>query len=172
MSPSQAPPTKRNRRTRARAAPVVAVACIVVLTVSAAAFAGRSAAIRPAPHLADPTATAAPLLTRFFNLLVHKDIAGLQAFLAPGFQVQRADGSAADKAEYLAKLSTVESFTLSKLHATQAKGTLVVRYVAVATGLVNGKPYTPGPAPRLSVFSWNGKRWQLAAHANFNPLTG
>ena len=65
-----------------------------------------------------------------------------------------------------------KSFTLSKLYATQAHGALVVRYVAVGTGIVNGKPYTPGPAPRLSVFSWSGTRWQLAAHANFNPLTG
>jgi hypothetical protein len=40
------------------------------------------------------------------------------------------------------------------------------------TGNVNGKPYTPGPAPRLTVFAWNGQRWQLAAHSNFNPLTG
>jgi hypothetical protein len=56
--------------------------------------------------------------------------------------------------------------------ATESNGTLVVRYLAVATGLVNGKSYTPGPAPRLSVFSWNGTRWQLAAHSNFNPLKG
>jgi hypothetical protein len=38
--------------------------------------------------------------------------------------------------------------------------------------LVNGKPYTPGPAPRLSVFVWTGAQWQPAAHANFNPLSG
>jgi hypothetical protein len=37
---------------------------------------------------------------------------------------------------------------------------------------VNGKRFTPGPAPRLSVFVWNGRGWQLVAHANFNPLTG
>ncbi|MEN3342001.1 MAG: hypothetical protein V7644_1405 [Actinomycetota bacterium] len=48
-------------------------------------------------------------------------------------------------------MSTVDTFSLSKLRATQAHATLVVRYVAVVTGLVNGK---------------------LAAHANFNPLTG
>jgi hypothetical protein len=58
------------------------------------------------------------------------------------------------------------------VRATQASATLVVRYLAQVEGVVNGKPYKPGPAPRLSVFAWNGKRWQLAAHANFNPLTG
>jgi hypothetical protein len=154
-----------------RAAGLVALACIAVLAVSAAASATRSPA-RPAPHLASPTAAAKPLLTRFFDLLAHKDRAGLQAFLAPGFQVQRADGSGSGKAEYLASLPTIDTFSLTKLAATETNGTLVVRYLAVVTGLVNGKPYTPGPAPRLSVFSWNGARWQLTAHANFNPLTG
>jgi hypothetical protein len=61
---------------------------------------------------------------------------------------------------------------ITQLRATRADGTLVVRYLARVEGMINGKPYTPGPAPRLSVFVWNGKRWQLAAHANFNPLTG
>jgi hypothetical protein len=46
-----------------------------------------------------------------------------------------------------------------------------VRYVAEVEGVVNGRPYTPGPAPRLSVFV-ERKRWLLAAHANFNPLSG
>ena len=53
---------------------------------------------------------------------------------------------------------------------TQAGGTLVVRYRAEVEGILDGKRFTPGPAPRLSVFAWNGKRWRLAAHANFNPL--
>jgi hypothetical protein len=154
-----------------RTARLATLTCILALAAAPAVLANRPAA-RPAPRLADPTAAATPLVTRFFDLLAHKDLAGLERFLAPGFQVQRADGSSSGKAEYLAKLSTIDTFSLSKLHATQAHGTLVVRYVAVVTGLVNGKPYTPGPAPRLSVFSWNGRRWQLAAHANFNPLTG
>ena len=49
---------------------------------------------------------------------------------------------------------------------------LVTRYLANVTGAVNGKPFTPGPAPRLSVFSWNGRAWQLVAHTNFDPLKG
>jgi hypothetical protein len=135
---------------------------------------GLSAAstVSPAPHLANPTAAAKPLVLRFFVLLQRKDHAGLERFLSPAFQVQRADGSASGKAEYLASLPTVVKFYLSGLFATEAGGTLVVRYHARVEGRVNGKPYTPGPAPRLSVFSWNGERWQLAAHANFNPLTG
>jgi hypothetical protein len=142
------------------------LACLFALALPA----GSAAA--PAPALKDPTAIGRSLVIRFFVLLQHKDRTGLETFLSPAFQVQRADGSANEKEAYLASLPTVNKFYLSKLSATQAGGTLVVRYLARAEGLVNGKPYTPGPAPRLSVFSWNGERWQLAAHANFNPLTG
>ena len=140
--------------------------CFAALVLPAASAAA------PAPKLADPTVAARPLVIRFFVLLAHKDRAGLEAFLSPAFQVQRADGSSSGKEAYLASLPTVNKFYLSKLSATQAGGTLVVRYLARVEGLVNGKPYTPGPAPRLSVFAWNGEHWQLAAHANFNPLTG
>jgi hypothetical protein len=146
---------------------VLAVAaCLAALALPAASAAA------PAPSLANPTATGRSLVIRFFVLLQRKDKAGLETFLSPAFQVQRADGSSSGKADYLAALPTVNKFYLSKLSATQAGGTLVVRYLARVEGLVNGKPYTPGPAPRLSVFAWSGNRWQLAAHANFNPLTG
>jgi hypothetical protein len=145
---------------------------VATLVLAVSAVAPAAPAKRPAPRYADPTAVATTLVNRYFNLLVKEDIAGLQSFLAPGFQVQRADGSASDKADFLANLPSVESFSLSQLHATESNGTIVVRYLADATGLVNGKNYSPGPAPRLSVFSWNGKRWQIAAHANFNPLKG
>jgi hypothetical protein len=110
---------------------------------------------------------------RFFVLIARKDQAGLQRLLSPAFQVQRADGSAENKTQYLANLSaTVNKFYISNLSATQARGALVVRYLARVEGSIDGKPYTPGRAPRLSVFAWNGDRWQLAAHANFDPLTG
>jgi hypothetical protein len=122
--------------------------------------------------LANPTATGKALVTRFFKLPQAKDSAGLRSFLSPAFQVQRADGTGSGKAAYLAKLPTVVKFTLTQVAATEADGALVVRYLATVEGTVNGKPYTPGPAPRLSTFSWNGTAWQLAAHANFNPLTG
>jgi hypothetical protein len=127
---------------------------------------------RPAPRLANPAHTAGQLVNRFFVLIAHKDRAGLQTFLSSGFQVQRADGSGSGKKPYLANLATVEKFHITELQATQAGGTLVARYLADVQGVVNGKPYSPGPAPRLSVFAWNGRRWQLAAHANFNPLRG
>jgi hypothetical protein len=148
---------------------LVIVACSLALTFSSALSAAPA---RPAPRLANPTAAAKPLVLRFFVLLERKDRGGLERLLSPAFQVQRGDGSASGKGAYLANLPTVVKFYISNLVATQAGGTLVVRYLARVEGLVNGKPYTPGSAPRLSVFAWSGVRWQLAAHANFNPLTG
>jgi hypothetical protein len=145
---------------------VALVGCLVALALPAAASAA------PAPKLADPTATGRALVIRFFVLVHRKDKAGLETFLSPAFQVLRADGSYDDKGTYLAKLPTVEKFYLSHLIASEAGGTLVVRYFARVEGHVHGKVYTPGPAPRLTVFDWNGERWQLVAHANFNPLTG
>jgi Domain of unknown function (DUF4440) len=150
----------------------LALALAMLALVVASGAWGHDASRTPAPQPANPTSTAKQLVNRFFVLLVHKDRARLQRFLSPGFQVQRADGSGAGKQEYLANLATIKHFQISHLRATVADATLVVRYQAQAEGVVNGKPYTPGPAPRLSVFAWNGKRWQLAAHANFNPLTG
>ncbi len=151
--------------------PLVSIACVFALMLAGGASSAGSGT-RPAPQLADPTAAAKPLVIHYFVLIQHRDVAGLERFLSPAFQVQRADGSSSGKADFLANLPTVTKFYLSDLAATQAGPVLVVRYLARATGLVNGKPYTPGRAPRLSVFSWNGERWQLAAHANFNPLTG
>jgi hypothetical protein len=111
-------------------------------------------------------------VNRFFVLVEHKDVKGLEAFLSPAFQLERADGSGGTKAQYLANLPTINSFTIANLTASQMGSVLVATYEATIQGVVNGKPATPGPAPRLSVFTWNGKAWQLVAHANFNPLTG
>jgi hypothetical protein len=153
-----------------RTAGLVVLASATMLAAAAVASAAPSK--RPAPVYANPTSVGSALVNRYFDLLVHKDRAGLAKFLAHGFVVLRADGSSQTKSEFLAKLPTVESFSLTQVYATESNGTLVVRYLADATGLINGKSYSPGPAPRLSVFSWNGTRWQLAAHANFNPLKG
>jgi hypothetical protein len=150
----------------------LAVAFAVLALVLAPLASGSHTTGRPAPRLAHPAGTAEHLVNRFFTLLAHKDRARLQRFLSPAFQVQRADGSGAGKREYLANLATINRFEITRLRATQAGAALVVRYLAGVEGEVNGKPYKPGPAPRLSVFAWNGTRWQLAAHANFNPLTG
>jgi ketosteroid isomerase-like protein len=154
--------------------PLVTVVAGVLLS-SAVLFTGTAAAttLRAATSSSgDATATAKPLVTKFFTLVQKKDEAGLDKLLSPAFELQRADGTGSGKAEYLQNLPTVQTFELSDFTASRAGDVLVVRYLADATGIVNGQPYTPGPAPRLTVFSREGKRWQLVAHANFNPLTG
>jgi hypothetical protein len=148
----------------------LSIAALVAGCTSGASPAGGSAA--SAPALADPTATGQQLVTRFFDLIHAQDVVGLRDFLSPAFQIERADGTGTGKEDYLTKLPTVNSYQLSDLNGTQAGSVLVVRYLATVEGVVNGKAYTPGPAPRLSVFAWDGSAWRLAAHANFNPLTG
>jgi Domain of unknown function (DUF4440) len=131
-----------------------------------------TAGASPAPVYPDAAGGAQPLVTKLFQLLKDKDTAGLEAFLSPAFTLQRADGSSADKADFVQRPAEVVQFTISGLTATQTDGLLVARYLADVVGTVNGRPYTPGPAPRLSVFIWDGTDWRLVAHANFNPLAG
>ena len=126
----------------------------------------------PARAVATPTATGRVLVRRFFRLLAAKDVAGLDALLSPGFQVQRADGTASTKTAYLRRLADIHSFRLRGIVGTRAGNTLVVRYLARVTGTVEGRPYTPGFAPRLSTFAFVDGAWRLVGHANFNPLTG
>lgn len=148
----------------------IVVGALLVLGLLSVGSAGASTA--RASRASNPTATADTLLTKYFTLLQDKDEAGLERFLSPAFTLQRADGTGSGKDEFLENLPTVESFELTDLTANRVGNVVVVRYLAEATGIVNGKPYTPGPAPRLSVFSRDGARWQIVAHANFNPLTG
>jgi hypothetical protein len=151
---------------------LVVAAVVAALAVGPSTAATSHSALVPAPKLADPTATGHRLANTFFALLKAKDVTRLESFLSPAFQVQRADGSSSQKTDFLAKLPVVNNFVLTSFTGTQAGSTLVIRYLASVEGLVNGRPYTPGPAPRLATYAWNGTRWQLASNANFNPLTG
>ncbi len=172
------PATSDSKGAQLRLKPAIAIACVLTLVLVAATVgvgAGSApdrATSRPAPHIAHPTRAARRRVVRFFTLLKRKDVAGLRRFLSPAFQVERADGSGSGKGAYLKNLPTIEKFRIRHVHGTKAGRVLVARYRATVTGVVNGQPYTPGPAPRLSVFDWNGNHWQLGGHANFNPLKG
>ena len=158
------------------------------LLIAAAAIVGMSALVAPAqagnstsastpavtiiraPKLKDVTGTSTVLVNRFMKLLAENNVQGLKSFLSPGFQIQRADGSYDVKAHYLTNIPHITRFTITDVTATQAGAALVVRYLADIEGIVDGKPEAPGPAPRLSTFTWNGRLWQMTSHANFNSL--
>jgi hypothetical protein len=121
-----------------------------------------------APQLADPAATATQLVTAWLETLqAGESVADL---MAPNFQIQRADGSSANRDEYLAKPATVDDFTLGDtVVASQSGNTLSVLWSIKVTEEVNGVQYTDVEAPRLTVFEWTGDAWQIVGYANFNP---
>ena len=108
------------------------------------------------------------LVEKFFNLLKDQNAKGLEKFLSPAFQIQRADGSFLTKDEYLANPAKVESFEITNLQATKAGNVIVVRYDVIADVTIDGQQQSMDPAPRLSVFAKGKKGYQLVAHANFN----
>jgi hypothetical protein len=154
-----------------RIVPVCLGTALVLALVGPVAAAPRATGI-PAPELSDPTATGHRLANHFFKLLRTKNIEGLQGFMSDAFQVQRANGTGASKTDFLAALPVVNNFVLTDFQGTQAGPVLVIRFEASVEGVINGHPYTPGPAPRISTYVWNGLRWQIASNANFNPLSG
>jgi hypothetical protein len=120
-------------------------------------------------ELADPAATGRELVTEFLTLLGTEEAAGLDDFLAEGFQLQRADGTGATRAEYLDNHAVVESFTIGEsLIAVQQDDLLTVRWSVVVDETVEGTEFSSDEAPRLSVFVLEDGDWKMLAHANFN----
>ena len=95
--------------------------------------------------------------------MVSGDLASIKAVLAPEFQIVRADGSAYDKAAYLA--SSLPRFDqppeVKNPVVTGFGDYLIARYM-----LATAK----GDAPRLTVFRKRGNDWLVVAHANFAGL--
>jgi len=149
------------------------LAAVLIVALASTACAAGAPVASPAPSLADPAGEATRQVNRFFDLLRDRDVAGLGDFLSPAFTLQRADGSGAGRIDYLAvEPARITAYRITDLRANQSGPVLVARYLADVEGMVNTLPYAPGPAPRLSVFVWNGSDWQIVAHANFNPLSG
>jgi hypothetical protein len=121
-----------------------------------------------APQLADPVATATELLTTWLETLkAGESVADL---IAPNFQLQRADGSAADRDQYLANPATVSEYTFGDtIVASQSGNTLSVRWSVKVTEVINGQEYVDIEAPRITAFEWTGTAWQIVAYGNFNP---
>lgn len=123
-----------------------------------------------APMLDDPAVTGRELAVDFLDMLQRGDMAALEDFLAPAFQLQRPDGSGYDRAEYLADPAVVTSFEVSdEVLAAQQDDVLVVRWGARVNEQAGGTQLSDMYAPRLSTFVWTDGAWHLVAHANFNP---
>jgi hypothetical protein len=112
------------------------------------------------------------LISEFFELVQAEDLEGLDEYLSPAFQLQRADGSHATKDEYLANPAVIEDFEIVDVEGTRVGDVRVIRSSFVAIETINGRPVSTEPAPRLSTFVWNGERWQIVSHANFVPIAG
>jgi len=153
----------RRRLILRRTGTLVAAALVVVI-----GFAGPAHAAT-APRLKDPAAEGRRLSTEFLTLLQRGDTRGLAKFLDPTFQIQRTDGSGADRGEYLANPVKVTTFTIDPvLEARQRGDVLTVRWGVDVDSTIDGVSQRAGVAPRLSTYRWTANRWRMTSHANFN----
>ncbi len=123
--------------------------------------------------LEDPVATGRELAQRFLDILSAPDPRPrLEAFLSPAFQLQRSNGTFANKAEYLDAPATVARFTIAEdsFRAYQDGRTLVVRFSVEIQETIDGQEQRVTKADRLGVFQRGPDGWQLVAWANFNPV--
>jgi hypothetical protein len=110
------------------------------------------------------------LADQYMSILVSNDRTALERFLFPTFQIQRADGTYADRQQYLDDHPQITSYTLGDEVIARREGDLLtIRWSVVLQATLDGRPVGTHEAPRLSVFTKADGRWQLVAHANFNP---
>lgn len=163
-------PAERTRS--AVAVTISAVAVAVVAAVGAGASGATGAPVdRPAPkRLANPDTTATQLLSRFLGALAADDEVKLGSLLSPAWMIQRANGTWANRAQYLAAMPDVRQYQIVDVTAQYAMPTLVVRSrTATQEVTASGATVTSRLAPRLSTFTWQDGRWRMTSHANFNP---
>jgi ketosteroid isomerase-like protein len=142
----------------------------IVVAVSMSLVACGSGNDPAAPQLDDPAATAKTLVTNWLEALKAGDLDAVGDAMAPSFQIQRGDGSSADRAAYLANPAKVSSYVLGdQIVATQSGDTLTVRWSIKVTETINGVTYTDVEAPRLVAFEWQDGAWRIISYANFNP---
>ena len=128
--------------------------------------------VNPAPTLEDPSATGRELITKWLTALKERDLESIEEQLAPNFQIRRANGSTADKEQYLQSPAVVTSFELSeKLVGLQHGQTLSVNWAIKVEETIGGITYSNSEAPRMTSFEWNADKWQIVTYANFNAPT-
>ena len=152
---------------------LLALLLALTTTLALAACSSSSPTVTPtaaaAPTLSDPSATGRALVLAWLTALQLGDTASLDSQMAPNFQLQRADGTFATKAEYLASPAKIASFELTdNVVGLAHANTLTVRWAVKTAGEINGVTVPNREAPRLTGFEWNGERWQIITYANFN----
>lgn len=139
---------------------------LLLLTLAAGTAAGATKS--PDQVFRAKASSGLALMTAYSQLLVTKDKAAVASLLCNAFQIQRADGSYANRAQYLAKLPDLRAFSFANATQARSNSIVTVRMEATATLFINGAMYSPKPAPQMAVFRWLNKRWLLVAQGNFN----
>lgn len=152
---------------------LIMTAAILPLTLAGCGSTSNpsAASTAAAPKLSDADATARTLLTSWLDALKSGDRDQLAAFLAPNFQIQRSDGTSANRSEYLANPAKVDSYQFgARFHAEQSGATLSVTWSLRVTETINGAELNNVEAPRLTVFSWLDGEWKIVGYGNFSPI--
>lgn len=126
-----------------------------------------------AAPLDDPDATGRELAQRFLDILGDPNPAPLlEEFLSPAFQLQRSNGTFANKDEYVDQPASVARFTIldDGLRAYQDGPALTVRFRVSIEEEIDGQQLRVTQADRLGVFLRTANGWQLLAWSNFNPV--
>ena len=126
-----------------------------------------------AAPLDDPDATGRELAQRFLDILGDPNPAPLLGeFLSPAFQLQRSNGTFANKDEYVDQPASVARFTIldDAFRAYQDGPALTVRFRVSIEEEIDGQQLRVTQADRLGVFLRTANGWQLLAWSNFNPV--
>ena len=144
------------------------VFALTILILALCAVPAFGAARTPDQVLHTKSSSGLELMTAYSTLLMRDRVSQLDDLLSRAFQIQRADGSHAGKAYYLAHLPDLRAFSFAQATEARAGDIVTVRMLCTATLFVNGVFYNPAPAPQLAVFRWKNSRWYLVAQGNFN----
>jgi hypothetical protein len=126
----------------------------------------------PDAPLADPEGTGRELAQRFLDILTQRNPRpALEEFLSPSFQLQRANGTFADREEYLDTPAVVVRARIlpEGFRAYQDGAVLTVRFTVDIQETTTGEAVAARQADRLAVFRRGTDGWKLVAWANFNP---
>lgn len=152
---------------------VIVTALVAALALPAVASADTAKQATASMKLKGKQVSAAAwgrhLVVEFLTMLQHDDPrADLEAFLDPAFQIQRANGTRADKAEYIANPAKLGAFEPSGYRVTRNGTALVVSFRTANIETIDGVQYKRTPAPRIATFWFNQGAWTLLGYANFN----